>query len=62
MGAISLDFNTLEVEYLCFEPSSHTFWATCLNVIGKKVQVTQEIFGHLVENAKVSCQVCNFQP
>jgi hypothetical protein len=33
----SLDFNMLEVEYLCFEPSGYTFWVTCLNVNGKKV-------------------------
>jgi len=53
--ATSFDLNMPEVEYLCFEPLGYTFWATCLNVNGKKVQVAQKIFGNLVENAKASC-------
>jgi hypothetical protein len=35
----SLDLNTLGGEYLAFDSSSYTFWVTCVNAIGEKVQV-----------------------
>jgi hypothetical protein len=36
----SLVLNTLSGEYLVFDLSNCTFWATCVNAIGEKVQVT----------------------
>jgi hypothetical protein len=36
----SLNFNTPSSEYLTFDSSNYTFWATCVNAIGEKVQVT----------------------
>jgi hypothetical protein len=57
---ISLDLNALG-EYLAFDSSNYTFWATCVNAIGEKVQVTWEVFTNLVEDAKSSCS-CFFWP
>jgi hypothetical protein len=36
----SLDLNTLGGEYLACDSSNYTFWATCVNAISEKVQVT----------------------
>jgi hypothetical protein len=35
----SLDLNTLGDEYLVFDSSSYSFWVTCVNATGEKVQV-----------------------
>ncbi len=52
----SLDINTHGNEYnLAFDSSNYTFWATYVNVINEKVQVTQKVFTNLVEDAKSSC-------
>jgi hypothetical protein len=51
----SVDLNILEVEYMCFESWSYTFYLTYLDVNCKKAQVTQEIFGNLMENIKAFC-------
>jgi hypothetical protein len=34
---ISLNFNTLGGEYLAFDSSNYTFWATCVNATSEKV-------------------------
>jgi hypothetical protein len=51
----SLDLNILEVEYLCSESRSDTFYTSYLDVNCKKVQVIQDIFSNLVENVKAFC-------
>jgi hypothetical protein len=51
----SLKFNTFGGEYLVFDSSNYTFWATSINAIGEKVRVTHEVFTNLVEDAKSSC-------
>jgi hypothetical protein len=33
----SLDLNTPNGEYLAFDSSNYTFWATCINAIGENV-------------------------
>ncbi len=58
----SLDLNTRGGEYLAFDSSSYTFWVTCVNAIGEKVQVIWYIFTNLVEDAKSSCLVLNLLP
>jgi hypothetical protein len=50
-----LDLNTLGDEYLVFDSSNYTFWVTCVNAVGEKVQVTQKVFINLMEDAKSSC-------
>ncbi len=35
----SLDLNSLGGEYLAFDSSSYSFWATCVNATSEKVQV-----------------------
>jgi hypothetical protein len=44
---ILLNFNTPGDEYLAFDSSSYTFWATCINDICEKVQLTQHVFINL---------------
>ncbi len=51
----SLDLDTLGGEYLAFDSSNYTFWATCVNATSEKVQVTQKVFTNLMEDAKSSC-------
>jgi hypothetical protein len=53
--ANSLDLNALGVEYLCFESSCYSFWVTCLNDHGGKIQLSRNIFSSLVDVAKSSC-------
>jgi len=42
-------------EYLAFDSSNYTFWATCVNAIREKVRVIWKVFINLVEDAKSSC-------
>jgi len=46
-----LDFNSLSIEYLCFDYSSYIFWATTLNSITKKVQMNGKMFFNFLEDA-----------
>ncbi len=50
-----IDLNTLNNECFAFDSSSYTFWATCVNTIGEKVEVTREVLNNLMEGAKSSC-------
>jgi hypothetical protein len=52
---ISFDLDTFGSEYLAFDSSCYTFWATCVNAIDEKVQVTWKVFINLVEDAKSWC-------
>ncbi len=52
----SLDISTHGSEYnLAIDSSNYTFWATYVNAIGEKLQVTQKVFSNLMEDAKSSC-------
>jgi hypothetical protein len=54
--ACSLDLNTPNVDYLCFDSLGFTiFWATYLQSNGEKIQMIQEIFNTIVNDAKASC-------
>ncbi len=50
-----IDLNTPSSECLAFDSSSYSFWATCVNATGEKVEVTQVVFNNLIEGAKLSC-------
>jgi hypothetical protein len=50
-----LNFNAFGSEYLVFDSSDYTFWATCVNATSEKVQVTQKDFINLMEDVKSSC-------
>jgi hypothetical protein len=49
--ATSLDLNTPNVDYLCLD----SLWAMCLQPNGKKIQMTQEIFTIIMDDAKTFC-------
>jgi hypothetical protein len=53
MEACSLDLNTPNVDYLCFDSLGFPiFWATHLQSNGEKIQMTQEIFTTIVNDTK----------
>jgi hypothetical protein len=61
-GKSYLDLNTSSVEYLWFDFTSFTFWATCLNAHSQNIHVLHEFFNGLADDANASCPSFLFEP
>jgi hypothetical protein len=55
-----LDFNTFDVEYLCFDSPSFIFWATCLNAPWREHLSVSKDFNGMGDDVKTSFHV--FKP